>query len=85
MDYAALAELLFPHIDKTPDYYEALYPARQLPPGAKVTRLGPSPTGFIHLGNLYVAFEREAGSPERRRFFPSHRGHGRKERSGRRR
>ena len=59
MDYAALAELLFPHIDKTPDYYETLYPARQLSPGAKVTRLGPSPTGFIHLGNLYVAFVNE--------------------------
>ena len=33
-----------------------MYPARNLPEGAKVTRLGPSPTGFIHLGNLYGAF-----------------------------
>ena len=56
MDYNKLAELLFPHITKTPEEYEALYPARQLPEGAKVTRLGPSPTGFIHLGNLYGAF-----------------------------
>ena len=56
MDYAALAELLFPHIDKTPEDYETIYPERQLSPGAKVTRLGPSPTGFIHLGNLYGAF-----------------------------
>ena len=56
MNYTALAEMLFPHINKTPEDYEALYPKRQLPPEAKVTRLGPSPTGFIHLGNLYGAF-----------------------------
>ena len=54
MDYARLADLLFPHIDKTPEYYEEMYPERDLPEGAKVTRLGPSPTGFIHLGNLYI-------------------------------
>lgn len=54
MDYNKLAELLFPNIDKTPEDYEALYPARG---GDRViTRLGPSPTGFIHLGNLYGAF-----------------------------
>jgi len=56
MDYNKLAELLFPHITKTPEDYDALYPQRDLPEGAKVTRLGPSPTGFIHLGNLYGAF-----------------------------
>lgn len=56
MDYNKLAEILFPNIDKTPDDYEAIYPPRNLPEGAKVTRLGPSPTGFIHLGNLYGAF-----------------------------
>ena len=56
MDYNKLAELLFPHITKTPDDYEKMFPARELPEGAKITRLGPSPTGFIHLGNLYGAF-----------------------------
>ena len=56
MDNKKLAELLFPHITKTPEDYDALYPQRDLPEGAKVTRLGPSPTGFIHLGNLYGAF-----------------------------
>lgn len=56
MDYNKLAELLFPHIKKTPEEYEELYPKRSLPEGAMVTRLGPSPTGFIHLGNLYGAF-----------------------------
>ncbi len=50
-----LANLLFPHIDKTPEDYEKIYPQRDLPSGAKVTRIGPSPTGFVHLGNLYNA------------------------------
>ena len=50
-----LADLLFPGIDKTPDDYEKIYPERDLPKGAVVTRLGPSPTGFIHLGNLFRA------------------------------
>lgn len=53
MDYNALAELLFPDVTKTPDYYENLYPERQLPEGAKVTRFAPSPTGFVHFGGLY--------------------------------
>lgn len=59
MDYNRLAELLFPQIQKTPQEYEEMYPPRTLPEGAKVTRLGPSPTGFIHLGNLYGAFADE--------------------------
>lgn len=56
MDNEKLAKLLFPDINKTPDDYEKIYPPRNLPEGAKVTRLGPSPTGFMHLGNLYGAF-----------------------------
>lgn len=56
MDNNKLAELLFPAIDKTPEDYETIFPKRDLPEGAMVTRLGPSPTGFIHLGNLYGAF-----------------------------
>lgn len=59
MNYIELADLLFPDITKTPQDYETLYLPRQLPQGAKVTRLGPSPTGFIHLGNLYGAFVNE--------------------------
>lgn len=59
MENKKMAELLFPHIDKTPDYYENLYPERNLKEGAKVTRLGPSPTGFIHLGNLFGAITDE--------------------------
>ena len=55
MDWNRLAEILFPHITKTPEDILAQYPARALPEGAKVTRMGPSPTGFMHLGNLYGA------------------------------
>ena len=58
-DCKKLAELLFPDVDKTPDYYEEKYPYRKLPNKAEVTRLGPSPTGFIHLGNLYSALADE--------------------------
>ncbi len=59
MDYNKLANLLFPQVKATPEDYEKIYPPRDLPEGAKVTRLGPSPTGFIHLGNLYGAFAGE--------------------------
>ncbi len=54
-DYDRLAELLFPDVKHEDDYYEELYPERRLPEGALVTRIAPSPTGFIHLGNLYNA------------------------------
>ena len=59
MDHKALGELLFPEITKTPADYEQIYPQRTLPAGARVTRLAPSPTGFIHLGNLYGAMADE--------------------------
>ena len=56
MDYKKLAEILFPDIKEDIEYYENEFPERKLQAGAKVTRLAPSPTGFIHLGNLYGAF-----------------------------
>jgi len=52
MDYQALAELLFPNVTETPEEVEARFPHRNLPEGAVVTRMAPSPTGFVHLGNL---------------------------------
>ena len=52
MDHNTLAQLLFPHVTDTPEMLEERYPLRQLPEGAVVTRMAPSPTGFVHLGNL---------------------------------
>ncbi len=52
MDHMALAQLLFPEVTQTPQQLEEQYPLRQLPEGAVVTRMAPSPTGFVHLGNL---------------------------------
>ena len=56
MDTLKLAQILFPNLDLTVAEIEEKYPPRKLPAGAMVTRLAPSPTGFIHLGNLYGAY-----------------------------
>ena len=52
MDYQLLADLLFPDVTDTPQMLEDRYPQRNVPEGAVVTRMAPSPTGFVHLGNL---------------------------------
>ena len=52
MDYQALADLLFPHVTDTPESLEEKFPLREVPEGAVITRMAPSPTGFVHLGNL---------------------------------
>ena len=60
MDLKKLAAALIP--DKgllPPEKYEEIFPPREVPKGAEVTRLAPSPTGFIHLGNLYSALADE--------------------------
>ncbi len=48
-------DALFPADLPEPAYWEHHYPPRELPEGAQVTRFGPSPTGFVHIGGIYVA------------------------------
>ena len=55
MDFKKLADLLFPNVTETPEDMENRFPLRDLPEGAKVTRLAPSPTGFLHFGTLFPA------------------------------
>lgn len=50
-----LADLIFPNITKTVEDYDKEYPERDLPEGAKVSRFAPSPTGFVHIGNMVQA------------------------------
>ena len=49
-----LVERLLPGLTHDVNYYEELYPKRNLGEGAIVTRYAPSPTGFVHLGNLFM-------------------------------
>lgn len=50
-----LANIIFPDIDKSIEYYENLYPKRNLNEKCAVTRFAPSPTGFMHIGNFQSA------------------------------
>ncbi len=59
MDLEKLASRLIPGEFPPLETYEKRYPPRDLPANAEVTRLAPSPTGFIHLGNLFVAIANE--------------------------
>ncbi|MCA1835818.1 MAG: glutamate--tRNA ligase, partial [Actinobacteria bacterium] len=51
----AVIDALFPADLPEPEHWEQRYPPRSLPEGAQVTRFGPSPTGFVHIGGIYVA------------------------------
>ncbi len=48
-----LVERLLPNLPHDTKYYEEKYPKRNLGKDAIVTRYAPSPTGFVHLGNLF--------------------------------
>lgn len=52
--YKELADLIFPNV-KDKEYYEEKYPRRELPEGAMVLRVAPSPTGNVHIGTIYQA------------------------------
>ena len=71
MDYQSLANLLFPHVTDTPEMLEERFPVRSNPEGAVITRMAPSPTGFVHLGNLVqgMVSERMAHQSEGVLFF----------------
>ena len=71
MDTFALANLLFPQVTDTPEMLEARFPTRTNPEGAVITRMAPSPTGFVHLGNLVqgLVSERMAHQSEGVLFF----------------
>ena len=51
----ATIDALFPPDLPDPQHWEQRYPPRQLSTNAKVTRLGPSPTGYVHVGGIYIA------------------------------
>lgn len=50
------ADILLPGVEKSWEEYEKMYPERNLPEGAMVTRYAPSPTGFVHIGALESSF-----------------------------
>lgn len=54
-DYKKIADLLYPNITKTADFWEEVYPPRNIENNVEVTRFAPSPTGFMHIGHFFGA------------------------------
>jgi glutamyl-tRNA synthetase len=69
MSFEALAELLFPEITQTPAQILHKYPKRVLPAGAFVTRYAPSPTGFQHIGGVFMALLNERLAKQSKGIF----------------
>lgn len=69
MDYKKLAELLFPDVTLTIEDLEKRYSKRNLPEGAMVTRIAPSPTGFVHIGTLFTSLINERLAHESNGLF----------------
>lgn len=53
--YKDLANYIFSDIKETIADLEKRYPPRNLAPTSEVTRFAPSPTGFLHLGSLFMS------------------------------
>lgn len=50
-----LSELLFPNVKESVRDILKKYPKRDLQPSQLVLRFAPSPTGFLHIGNVYTS------------------------------
>ncbi len=64
-----IAEKLFPEAKLTVEEIEQKYPLRNLPEGAPVTRMAPSPTGFLHIGGIFAALISERFAHQNNGFF----------------
>ena len=63
------ADFLLPNVEHTWEEYEAMYPERDLPEGAIVTRYAPSPTGLPHMGNFFQCFMSKVFSNQTKGVF----------------
>src|SRR5258708_35859422 len=54
-EYRMIADALFPNAQQTPQDLFRQYVRRDLPQTAFVTRYGPSPTGSLHVGAIFLA------------------------------
>jgi len=64
-----IAEKLFPQAKLTVEEIEQKYPPRNLPQGRPVTRVAPSPTGFMHIGGIFAALISERFSHQQNGVF----------------
>ena len=63
------ADFLLPGVEHTWEDYEKMYPERELPEGAIVTRYAPSPTGLPHMGNFFQCFMSKVFSNQTKGVF----------------
>lgn len=65
-DYIELADLLYPNVKDTTFYFDKYKPRKC---SGEVTRLAPSPTGYLHIGQLYQAVVHSALARETNGIF----------------
>lgn len=54
-----LIDIISPEVFQNIDDIEATFARRDLPEGAEVMRVPPSPTGFVHIGTIYASLVNE--------------------------